>query len=226
MADSNSTARDVQDLFGVPSERILVVPLGVASRFKPLPREDTEHFRLAHRLPDRFVLFVGAVEPRKNLETLLDAWAMLKSRPPLVVAGTWGWRYEPVKQRIERLGPGVQLLRAVDSSTLPRLYNLATCLAHPAWYEGFGLTPLEAMACGTPVIASNSSSIPEVVGDAGLLVAPDDVEGWRRGLERLLEDADLRAELRRKGLVRAAEFGWDRTAEATWELIEALAGRS
>jgi glycosyltransferase involved in cell wall biosynthesis len=119
----------------------------------------------------------------------------------------------------------VRLLGEVKPETLPALYSLATCLAHPAWYEGFGLTPLEAMACGTPVICSESSSLPEVTGDAALLVDPGDVEGWRRALERVSDDAELRAELRRKGILRAAQFSWGRTAQATWEVIDQVAAR-
>ena len=110
------------------------------------------------------------------------------------------------------------ILRA---ETRPSIRAVATCLAHPAWYEGFGLTPLEAMACGTPVVCSDSSSLPEVTGDAALLVDPADVEGWRRALERISDDGELRADLRRRGILRAARFSWERTAQATWELIEA-----
>jgi glycosyltransferase involved in cell wall biosynthesis len=223
IAVSESTAADVRALFDVRPENVFVIPEAAASRYRPLRREDLEAERVRLRLPERFVLFVGTIEPRKNLETLLEAWAQLAARPPLVIAGGWGWRYESVRERLERLGEGVRLLGAVEPEALPALYNLATCLAHPAWYEGFGLTPLEAMACGTPVVCSDTSSLPEVVGDAALLVSPAQVEGWRRTLERILDDADLRAELRRKGLVRAAQFSWDRTAELTWDVIEAAA---
>jgi alpha-1,3-rhamnosyl/mannosyltransferase len=110
----------------------------------------------------------------------------------------------------------------VEPVELPALYNLATCLAHPAWYEGFGLTPLEAMACGTPVVASSASSLPEVVGDAALLVDPGDVEGWTEALRRLLEDAGLRDELKGRGLERASGFTWSRTAAATWKVFDTV----
>jgi glycosyltransferase involved in cell wall biosynthesis len=225
IAVSHNSARDVQELFGVDAERVAVIPEAISARFRPLAREDVEPFRERLRLPERFILFVSAIEPRKNLDTLLDAWALIPARLPLVVAGGWGWRYERTRQRLERLGPGVRLLGEVKPETLPALYSLATCLAHPAWYEGFGLTPLEAMACGTPVICSESSSLPEVTGDAALLVDPGDVEGWRRALERVSDDAELRAELRRKGILRAAQFSWGRTAQATWEVIDQVAAR-
>jgi glycosyltransferase involved in cell wall biosynthesis len=226
VADSQSTANDLVELFGVHEEKIVVVPMAVSSRYRPLPRADLEAERRLLGVPERFVLFVSTIEPRKNLETLLDAWAQLPARPPLVVAGGWGWRFEGVRDRIERLGPGVRVLGAVEPARLPALYNLATCLAHPAWYEGFGLTPLEAMACGTPVVCSDTTSLPEVVGDAALLAPPGSVEAWRRSLERVLADVDLRADLRRNGLLRAAQFTWKRTADLTWEVIEAVATRT
>jgi glycosyltransferase involved in cell wall biosynthesis len=226
IAVSHNTARDVQQLFGVDADRIAVIPEGVSPRYRPLAREDLEPVRTRLGLPERFLLFVSAIEPRKNLDTLLDAWVLLSRRLPLVVVGGWGWRYERIQERLARLGPGVMLLGEARPETLPALYNLATCLVHPAWYEGFGLTPLEAMACGTPVVCSDSSSLPEVTEDAALLVDPADVEGWRRALERVSEDAALRADLRRKGILRAAQFSWERTAEATWEVIEAVTARS
>jgi glycosyltransferase involved in cell wall biosynthesis len=220
IAVSRHTAADVGELFGVPVERLHVVPEGVGPQYRPLPREELAAVGRRYDLPERFVLFVSTIEPRKNLETLLDAWSRLRERPPLVVAGGWGWRYEEVQRRLDQAPDGVRLLGPVRPAELPALYNLATCLAHPAWYEGFGLTPLEAMACGTPVVASTASSLPEVVGDAGLLVPPDDPEGWRDALERLLDDAALRARLRDQGLRRAAEFTWQKAAAATWEVLD------
>jgi glycosyltransferase involved in cell wall biosynthesis len=224
VAVSACTAGDVAELFGVGAERLAVVPEGVARRFQPLAAERVEPVRRRYGLPERFVLFVSTIEPRKNLPTLLEAWGRMRERPPLVVAGSWGWGYEGVRERMERLGPGLRLLGAVPPDDLPALYNLATCLAHPAWYEGFGLTPLEAMACATPVVVSSASSLPEVVGDAGLLVDPADVEGWTAALEQVSGDADLAAALGRRGRLRAAEFGWDRAAERTWRVLDGVLG--
>ena len=226
VAVSACTARDVADLFGVPDARLEVVPEGVAGRFQPLPGDRLEAVRRRHRLPGRFVLFVSTVEPRKNLPTLLEAWSRMRERPPLVVAGSWGWRYEEVRERVERLGSDVRVLGPIAPEDLPALYNLATCLAHPAWYEGFGLTPLEAMACGLPVIVSSASSLPEVVGDAGLLVDPADVEGWTGALERVCGDLDLAATLRRRGVLRAAEFTWSRAAQRTWRVMDRVMRRA
>src|SRR5207249_1938582 len=145
--------------------------------------------------------------------------------PQCVVCGAWGRRHERLRARLEQLaGRGVRLLGGTSPDLLPALYNLATALAHPAWYEGFGLTVLEAMACGTPVVASSASSLPEVVGEAGLLLDPGDVEGWTSALERVLGDEDLRRHLRARGLDRAARFTWQRTAEATWQVIDRVVG--
>ncbi len=226
VAVSACTARDVAALFGIEPGRLEVVPEGVSSRFQPLPGERLESVRRRYRLPPRFLLFVSTIEPRKNLPTLLEAWSRMRDRPALVVAGGWGWRCQGERERMEQLGTDVRALGPVPPADLPALYNLATCLAHPAWYEGFGLTPLEAMACGAPVVASSASSLPEVVGEAGLLVDPADVEGWTGALERVCGDAELAATMRRRGILRAAEFGWGRAAQRTWRVIDRVLRRA
>ncbi len=226
VAVSESTARDVVDIFGVDASRIEVVPHGVAARYRPLPGEELREARARLGLPERFILFVGTVEPRKNLETLLEAWAMMRDRPDLVIVGAWGWRYEGVRERIERLGPGVHHIEGLDPEQLPAVYNLARVLAHPAWYEGFGLPPLEAMACGTPVVVSDRSSLPEVVGDAAVIVPPDRADAWRQALENVLEDTDMAAAMRRRGILHAARFTWTRAAEMTWHAIDRAVGEA
>lgn len=225
IAPSKNTAEDVSDIFGIARTRIEIVPHGVSPAFRPMTGEDLAAARARLNLPERFILFVSTVEPRKNLETLLEGWAMMRDRPDLVVVGSYGWRYEPIRERIERLGPGVHHIESLDSTLLPAVYNLARVLAHPAWYEGFGLTPLEAMACGTPVVVSNASSLPEVVADAGLLVPPGEPDAWRRALERVLGDTELAAGMRRRGILRAAQFSWGRTARLTWQAIDRAIAR-
>lgn len=220
VAVSNSTADDIEDLFGIKASSIDVVPHGVSSQFRPMSREDLAIARARLQLPERFILFVGTIEPRKNLATLLDAWAMLSNRPDLVIVGAWGWNYEPIKDRLGRLGSAIHHIEGLDPAELPAVYNLARVLAHPAWYEGFGLPPLEAMACGTPVVVSDRSSLPEVVGDAGLIVAADDPEAWRRALEKVVGDTDFAADLKRRGILRAARFSWPRTAGLTWRSVD------
>ncbi len=220
IAVSGNTAKDAEELFGVPRSRIAVVPHGVSHGLRPMTTEELASARERLDLPERFILFVGTIQPRKNMLTLLEAWAMMRDRPDLVIVGGWGWNYEPIRDRISRLGDRVHHLDALEPSYLPAVYNLARVLAHPAWYEGFGLPPLEAMACGTPVVVADSSSLPEVVDDAGLVVAAGDAEAWRKALEKVLGDTDLAADLRRRGILRAAEFSWSRSAAMTWEVID------
>jgi glycosyltransferase involved in cell wall biosynthesis len=220
VAVSNHTADDIEELFGVPSSRIDVVPHGVSHQFRPMSSEELAIARARLQLPERFILFVGTIEPRKNLTTLLEAWAMLRDRPDLVIVGAWGWLYEQIEERMARLGPGVHHIQGLDPADLPAVYNLARVLAHPAWYEGFGFPPLEAMACGTPVVVSDRSSLPELVGDAGLIVPADDAEAWRKALENVVGDSDLAADLKRRGILRAAQFSWSRSADLTWRSID------
>ncbi|HKW07363.1 MAG TPA: glycosyltransferase family 1 protein [Candidatus Dormibacteraeota bacterium] len=182
--------------------------------------EERTEARARLALPERFILFVSTVEPRKNLETLLDAWVLMRDRPDLVIVGSWGWRYEAIKEKMERLGPRLHHRESVEPDELPAYYNLARVLAHPAWYEGFGLPPLEAMACGTPVVVSDTSSLPELVQDAGLVVPAGDAEAWRKALERVLDDTELAADLRHKGILRAAQFSWDRAGSLTWRALD------
>lgn len=224
IAVSEHTADDIEQLFGVPRRRIEVVPHGVSHRFRPLGGEERDEARARLGLPERFILFVGTIEPRKNLATLLEAWAMMRDRPDLVIVGSWGWSYEGIRERLGRLGPRVHHLDSLDPTELPVVYNLARVLAHPAWYEGFGLPPLEAMACGTPVVVSDRSSLPEVVGDAAVVVPADDPEAWRRALEGLMDDPEQAADLGRKGILRAARFTWARAAGLTWGAIEKAIG--
>lgn len=219
IAVSESTARDCVELFGVARSRITVVPHGVAARFRPVPGRRLD-------LPEGYVLFVSTLEPRKNLPTLLDAWAALEPRPPLVVGGGWGWRHDEIEARLASAPPGVTLLGPVDPDDLPALYAGAACLAHPAWYEGFGLPVLEAMACGTPVVCSDTSSLPEVGGDAVLYAPPGDRAAWTAALRRVLDDPALAADLSARGRERAAAFTWGRAAEATWSVIGAATSPS
>jgi glycosyltransferase involved in cell wall biosynthesis len=220
VAVSEYTARDIVEVFGIDRGRIQVVPHGVSARFRPMSAEERADARARLKLPDRFILFVGTVEPRKNLDTLLDAWVLMRDRPDLVIVGSWGWRYEPIRDKMARLGPRLHHLDGVDPDELPAIYNLARALAHPAWYEGFGLPPLEAMACGTPVVVSDRSSLPEVVADAGVVVPPDDPEAWRKALEQVVGDTDLAAGLRHRGILRAAQFSWERAGHLTWRAID------
>ncbi|MGA8923906.1 MAG: glycosyltransferase family 1 protein, partial [Candidatus Dormiibacterota bacterium] len=227
IAVSENTARDVVQIFGIDRSRITVVPHGVSAGYRPLGAEALAEARARLKLPERFILFVGTIEPRKNLQTLMDAWAMMKDRPDLVVVGSWGWLYGGIRERMARLGPRLHHIDSLDPADLPAIYNLARVLAHPAWYEGFGLPPLEAMACGTPVVVSDRASLPELVEDAGAVVPADQPDAWRKALENVIGDTELAAKMRRRGILRAAQFSWPRAARLTWFAIDdAIARRA
>jgi glycosyltransferase involved in cell wall biosynthesis len=218
VAVSASTRRDVIRYYGVAEEKVDVVYNGVDQAFEPFPEDQVAAFRARHGLPERFILFVGTLEPRKNVARLIRAYAQLPGRrPPLMLVGGRGWLYDDVLRLVEELGltPDVHLIGYVPADDLPWWYNAAELFVYPSLYEGFGLPPLEAMACGTPVVASTSSSLPEVVGDAGLLVDPADTAGLTAALNTGLTNASTRARLRAAGLARASQFTWQATAHGT-----------
>ncbi|HWQ13819.1 MAG TPA: glycosyltransferase family 1 protein [Roseiflexaceae bacterium] len=226
LADSQATKRDLERLLGVPAARITVVYPGVGPQFRKLPPEVTEPVRRRLQLPERFVLFVGTIEPRKNLVRLVEAFHRAFNgegsalNVHLVIAGRRGWLYEPVFAAIERLGIGkrVRMLDYVDDSDLPMVYNLAWVFAYPSIYEGFGFPALEALSCGAVVVTANNSSLPEAVGDAALLVPAGDVEAITAALGRAASDAALRARLSAAGPAQARTFTWERAARQVLEL--------
>jgi glycosyltransferase involved in cell wall biosynthesis len=217
IAVSANTAADLVRLFGVPRERIVVVPNGVDPAYRPLPRAEVEEFRRRQGLPERFLLCVATMEPRKNLPRLLEALARVPQAPPLVLCGGRGWYYDEVFATIERLGlqERVHLPGFISQAELPYWYNAASWFVYPSLYEGFGLPALEALACGTPCLVSRASSLPEVVGDAALLVDPADVDDIAHGLAQATGDRTLAEALRAAGPERAAQFPWSRTARET-----------
>ncbi|NLD73887.1 MAG: glycosyltransferase family 4 protein [Chloroflexi bacterium] len=222
LASSESTRRDVLEILGVPPNRVSVVPLGVDDTLQPVADPDVlAAFRRRRNLPERMILYLGTLEPRKNLPTLLTAYAHLAGRAgfrhTLVVAGGRGWYYDEIDAVAERLGLRDRVLFPgyVPDDELALWYSVADLFVYPSRYEGFGLPPLEAMACGTPVVTSDASSLPEVVGDAGLTVPAEDAAALAEAMERLLEDAELRAALRERGLARARAYSWQRVARET-----------
>lgn len=221
IAISESTRAEVEMLLGVPAGRIDVAVPGKGHHFRPLPAEQVEAFRRRNGLPERFILYLGTLEPRKNLETLLHAFAGLpqKDDVPLVLVGGRGWLYHAIEATIEELDlrPRVTMPGYVADEMLPLWYNAATVFAYPSLYEGFGLPLLEAMACGTPVVAADTTSLPEVVGreGAGILLPPADTEAWRDALNTLLDDDEHRRDLSTRGRKRAAVFSWQQTALQT-----------
>jgi alpha-1,3-rhamnosyl/mannosyltransferase len=222
-AVSEATARDFQELLGLPAARVTAFPSAAAPYFRP--QTLTNELRARLQIPATYLLYFGSNKPHKNLSHLVEAYSRLTpSIPPLVIAGVWEARYPEARQRATALGLGerVRFLGPVAEDDLPPLYSGAAAFLFPSEYEGFGLPVLEAMACGAPVICSDSSSLPEVAGDAALLVPPQDLEALVATMTRLLRDAELQAELRRRGLAQAARFSWTQTAQKTLELYRNL----
>jgi glycosyltransferase involved in cell wall biosynthesis len=227
---SEATRSDLLDLYPVDAERVTAIHHGIDhERFRPAPPEEVDRVRRGYGIDGPYLLFVGGLEPRKNLPALLEAYAALDDaiRPALVLAGaSVPWNPEGRAAMMAALGrlPAAARGRVVltgyvaDPDRAP-LYTGAAALAFPSRYEGFGFPVLEAMACGTPVVTSNVSSLPEVAGDAALLVDPTDRESIADGLRRVLEDDRLAGRLRRDGPARASAFTWDRAARRTADVL-------
>ena len=223
---SASTRHDVLKLLPVEPERVSVIPEGAAPMFRPQAAADIEAvLRPLGLRAGEYLLFVGTLEPRKNVERLLRAMELVAPEVgPLVLAGGHGWNNTLVRrvvERLERVGR-VRRLGYVPDGQRPTLLAGARAFVYPSLYEGFGLPPLEAMACGTPVLTSGVASLPEVVGDAALFVNPEDVEALAASLARIWHDAALRADLRARGLARARQFTWERTARLTLDVYRTV----
>jgi glycosyltransferase involved in cell wall biosynthesis len=225
IAVSQSTKSDLMHLLAVPEERVTVVYPGVDESFRPLETELVEGFRARATGGRRYILHVGTLEPRKNIDVLIRAYATLRKsgfEHSLVLVGARGWMYETLFHLVGELGLGddVSFVDYVDRGQLPLWYNGADLFAYPSAYEGFGLPVLEAMACGVPVVTSSSSSLAEVAGSACLTVEPGSQEALQVALANLLKDQDVRVSLARAGLLRAAQFSWTATARGTVSVYE------
>jgi glycosyltransferase involved in cell wall biosynthesis len=232
IADSASTRSDLIELAGVAPERVSVVPLGVEPELRPVCDERTlQAVREKYSLPSQYLLFIGTIEPRKNIVRIIESYASIADKIPhqLVIAGRKGWKYHDVFKTVDRmqLRSRVHFTGRIEGSDVAAVYSLADVFVWPSLYEGFGLPVLEAMACGAPVVTSDCSSLPEVVGSAALVVDPFSTDEIARAIMRLIEDAPLRGELIAKGFVRASELTWRRTAASTLLVYEQLcaAGR-
>ncbi|HUV05898.1 MAG TPA: glycosyltransferase family 1 protein [Armatimonadota bacterium] len=219
LALSAYTKKELLDLYRIPHGKVAVVYPGVDEQFKPLDRAAAREFvdrKYGIRFP--FVLTVGVIQPRKNLQRLLDGFAALKGILPsdhkLAIVGKYGWKQANLERRIHELGltADVVFTGYVPCEDLPAFYSAADVFVYPSVYEGFGLPPLEAMACGAPVITGNRSSLPEVVGEAGIMVDPFDPEAFARAMADVLSSESLRAEMSVRGLDQARKFSWDKTA--------------
>ena len=244
IADSQATKRDLVGILGIPPEKISVVYLGVEERFRPV--QDAAQIaaaKAAYSIPGPYILYVGTLQPRKNLARLVEAFGRVaraldtgyegvtpydagdpQRRLSLVLAGSKGWWYEDIFRTVQQMDLGSRVICPgyVKDDDLPALYSGADLFVLPSLYEGFGLPALEAMACGTPVVASNVSSLPEIVGDAGLLANPTDPADLARAMTRVLMDPARAAQMRERGLAQAKRFTWERCARETLEVIEGV----
>jgi glycosyltransferase involved in cell wall biosynthesis len=226
---SQRSKADIVRYLKIPTNKIHVVYEGVSAAYLPLAAGEAAKTKVRHNLPDSYVLFVGSVEKRKNLRGLLHAYARLRNMgeiPPLVVVGVRRWKHTGIMETLRELDLEQHVIFTgyVPDAYLPALYSGADLFVFPSLYEGFGLPPLEAVACGTPVVCSNAASLPEVVGDATIMVNPYDVKGLAGAMHRVLTNADLREELREKGLERARQFTWERTARETVAVYREVCG--
>ena len=225
IAVSESTKQDLMRCYGVHPDKITVIYEAAAPHFRPAPPEAIAAVRARYGLPEDFILAVGTIEPRKNLSRLLDALQRLRQEGDdarLVVVGSKGWLYEGFFRRLEelQLGDAVLLPGYVPDADLPVVYSAATLCVCSSLYEGFGLSVLEAMACGTAVVCSRASSLPEVGGNAAHYFDPTDVEEMAEAIGAVWHDETLRAEMGRRGLAQAARFSWERAAEETMAVYQ------
>jgi glycosyltransferase involved in cell wall biosynthesis len=229
IAVSQATQDDLVQYYGLEPDKITVVYSGWDERMRPVEDEGTiERVKARYGIRGEYVLYMGTLQPRKNLGRLLEAVARLRKEaqrgkaPGLVIAGRKGWLYDPIFQQVERLGLESEVVFPgyVPQDDLPALLSGARLFVFPSLYEGFGLPVLEAMACGTPVVCSNVSSLPEVAGDAALLVDPLDVKGMAEAMNRLVQDEGLRTELVERGYRQVRQFSWERCARETLAVLE------
>jgi len=230
---SEASKRDILHLFNVPPEKIVVVYNAIDNHFSVTPSEDAvARVRERYQLDHKFVLYVGNIKPHKNLVRLIEAFHELRQGEledlKLLIIGDQISKVPALRRAVHRhkLHKQVRFLGYVADDQLAILYRLASVFAFPSLYEGFGLPPLEAMASGTPVVTSNVSSLPEVVGDAAVLVNPYDVDAIVDGLRRVLTDPVLAADMSRKGIERAREFSWERSVAKTWAVYQTIAGKA
>ncbi|MFH1284659.1 MAG: glycosyltransferase family 1 protein [Candidatus Peregrinibacteria bacterium] len=224
---SENTRRDVLKKFKYPEDKIEVVYCAASENFKPLDKNSLLPFIKKTNLPAKFFLAVGTLSPRKNYENLLKAFAQIHQSFPeynLIIVGDKGWDYDEIFKIIREsyLQKSVHLLGYLSEKSLVNLYNLARALVFPSYYEGFGIPPLEAMKCGCPVIASCVSSIPEVMGDAAVLVNPDSTTEIAGAMTKLIKDSDLCEELKNLGLVRSTHFSWESSAQKLLDIINKM----
>lgn len=220
IADSYNTKKDLINYFKIPADKIRVIYLAASEKFKPLDNQGIYTFKEKYGFNFSFILYVGTLEGRKNIPFLIKSFYEFRKKSQnvkLVIAGKKGWKYKNIFSMIDELNLNNEIIFTgyVPEEDLPGLYSSADLFVYPSIYEGFGLPPLEAMACGCPVITSNISSLPEVVGDAGIMVDPYNVDELSSAMYKVLNDSVLRKDLVTKGLNRAKMFNWEKCAKDT-----------
>ena len=224
---SQATANDLQEWLGIPDDRIQAIPLAISGKVERVEGKSLEVFRMKWNIDRPYILAVGTLEPRKNLPTLLRAFARIKDDVDhqLVLVGPEGWLTGELKNTLQELNLGdrVRLTGFISDEELGGWYSGADLFVFPSYYEGFGLPAIEAMRCGAPVLASDNSAFPEVVGDAGVLIPADDTDLWADSMRDLLRDDTRRLHLRDLGFARAEAFSWDRTARETYNIYKEVA---
>lgn len=228
IAVSESTRRDAIRLLGISPHKIYSTPLGVSERYRLISDEVVlEKARLRYKLPAKYLLYVGTIEPRKNLPLLIRSYYRFLDQGnalPLVVVGRKGWMFDDTFQLIEELGLKDKVFFAgyISEEDMPLVYNLAQAFVYPSLYEGFGLPPLEAMACGVPVITTAISAMRDHVAGAGILVPPNDEQALAQAIHMLIQDSSVREKLSIEGQTRAAQFTWKRTAQETLKAYQSI----
>ncbi|HKS09195.1 MAG TPA: glycosyltransferase family 1 protein [Pyrinomonadaceae bacterium] len=229
---SEHTRGDVIETYKIDPAKVTAIPLAAPAHFGPvIDDKELQRVRHTYGIDGDYVLSVGSIQPRKNLVRLINAYATLRGAklsnryPKLVIVGKRGWLYDETLHALENTGvkDSIVLTGYVPEPDLPALYSGALCFVYPSYFEGFGLPPLEAMKCGAPVVVGNATSLPEVVGDAGLKVDPFDVSAIAGAIDKLINNSELRRELRVKGLKRAELFDWRNTARQTLKVYEQVA---
>jgi len=228
LAISEFTKQEAIKLFQIPADKITVTLMAAAGQYRPLILDKLEIAKLRgkYNLPDKFILYLGTLEPRKNILGIIEAFQQIKNQisgVKLVLAGSKGWRTNNIIKAAK--AEDIIMTGYVGYRDKPALYNLAKVFVFPSFYEGFGMPPLEAMACGTPTIVSNSASLPEVVGKAAKIIPAQDTGALARTMKEILINPHLQQELSRSGITQAKEFSWRGTAQQTWQILQSYGSR-
>ncbi|MBI5711869.1 MAG: glycosyltransferase family 4 protein [Chloroflexi bacterium] len=221
---SESAHADVINLLNVPAEKITTIYEAPDAKFRPLPKEDVDAVTARLGIPNRYLLFVGTFEPRKNVDGLIRAYATIKDTPPLVIAGNKGWLFEETFKLVYdmKLENRIHFIQDVSPDDIVSLYNAALGLVLPSHYEGFGFPVLEAFACGVPVIISSRASLPELANGSALICDPDDLTSIAYTIQQALSDSQLRESLIEKGFKRVKDFSWEKCARETLEVYRTV----